>query len=619
MVDEESKSKGDVTECGLGAMGSSSDAVNGFALGIENGGVGDGNSAGVSAEELRTYKRRKHSKMGMSETRLFEDGNISVESASHVIDKKTVKEPSDMVLHNSSRDQVGLPRMDSHSIMNGSDNCPPKNWRNFVLEYIYQSLGQSEGGLRGCIQDALVFHPESSGTTTVKESVHFHEDRHKCPSQTGWIPNGSQNAANGHGGLMSNGSLNESNHHAITELCQRAFFDIIMSEKFAQLCNLLFENFQGMNVDSFFDISLINSRMKEGAYESKPILFHSDIQLVWTKLQKLGTEIVALAKCLSEKSRTSYCKQVGGLLHSTAEDGKEKFLTQESDLHAKLEQTEAACVYKVCTCRRCGDKADGRDCLVCDSCEEMFHVSCIEPAVVEIPLKNWYCADCTANGIESPHENCVVCERLNAPRSPINEVGDDVILSNGGAPIELEQSSNGLVEVGFQLLKGGKNLHHCNVCRSEMENGEKFRVCGHSFCPHKYYHVRCLTRKQLKSYGSCWYCPSCLCRACLTDRDDDKIVLCDSCDQAYHIYCMQPPRTSIPRGKWFCRKCNADIQRIRKAKRSHVNIQNKLKKREDGKGAFVNLGNERGEKFEEALDKSGGVDMLLTAAKTLNY
>uniref|UniRef100_A0A5B6YGM8 PHD-type domain-containing protein n=1 Tax=Davidia involucrata TaxID=16924 RepID=A0A5B6YGM8_DAVIN len=606
MVDEESKSKGDVTDCGLAVMGSSSDAVNGFANGIENDSVEDGNSARWSGDGFQTYKRRKHTKMGMSETRLLEDGKVSVESASQLTDKQTVKEPSDMVLHNSSCDRVGFRRMRSHAIMNGSDDCPPKHWRNFVLEYMYQSLGQSEGGLQGCIRDALVLHSESSGTTTVKESVDFNDDRHKCPSQTGWILNGSQNAAKG---VLSNGSLNESNHHAITKLCQRAFFDIIMSEKFAQLCNLLFENFQGMKVESFFDISLINSRMKEGAYESTPTLFHSDIQQVWTKLQKVGTEIVALAKSLSDKSRTSFCKQVGGLVDSTAEDCKDKFLTQESDVHTKLEQTEACGVYKVCTCRRCGDKADGRDCLVCDSCEEMFHVSCIEPAVVEIPLKNWYCANCTANGIESPHENCVVCEKLNAPRSPINEVGDDVILTNGGTLVELEQSSNVLVEDGFQLLKGGKNLHRCNTCRCEVENGEEFRVCGHSFCPHKYYHVRCLTSKQLKSYGPCWYCPSCLCRACLTDRDDDKIVLCDGCDHAYHIYCMQPPRTSIPRRKWFCRKCYAGIQRIRKTRRAYENVQKKLKKSEEGKGAYVNLENER---------RSGGVDMLLTAAKTLN-
>ncbi|XP_031253377.1 bromodomain adjacent to zinc finger domain protein 1A-like [Pistacia vera] len=60
--------------------------------------------------------------------------------------------------------------------------------------------------------------------------------------------------------------------------------------------------------------------------------------------------------------------------------------------------------------RRCEEKADGKDCLVCDS---MYHVSCVEPAVKEIPPKSWYCVSCAAKGIGLPHENCLVCERLN--------------------------------------------------------------------------------------------------------------------------------------------------------------------------------------------------------------
>lgn len=275
----------------------------------------------------------------------------------------------------------------------------------------------------------------------------------------------------------------------------------------------------------------------------------------------------------------------------------------ESDSQTKPEQTEACGVYKVCACCRCGEMSNGRDCLVCDSCEELYHVSCIEPAVEEIPPKSWYCAKCTANGIGSPHGDCVVCEKLNASR---NQDG------------EIEENSNGLSKHGVPQVKEGKTYHECNVCRNEVDN-DRFMVCGHSQCFHKYYHVKCLTKKQINTYGPCWYCPSCLCRACLTDCDDEKIVMCDGCDHAYHIYCMRPPRSSIPRGKWFCRKCNVGIQRIRKAKKEYENIQSRLKKREgDKEGAFENLLIDRKES-EGLINNSGGVDMLLTAAKTLKF
>jgi hypothetical protein len=277
-------------------------------------------------------------------------------------------------------------------------------------------------------------------------------------------------------------------------------------------------------------------------------------------------------------------------------------------------------MYKVCTCKRCGGKADGKDCSVCDSCEEMYHVSCIEPAVKEIPPKSWYCASCTASGIGSPHENCIACERLNAPKTLSNGGDDDISPPNEETPIELEEILNCSADEGLEQSRGSKNVYLCKICGSEVEDTEKFKICSHSFCPNKYYHARCLTTKQLKSYATRWYCPSCLCRVCLTDQDDHKIVLCDGCDHAYHIYCMKPPLSSIPRGKWFCRKCNAGIQAIRRAKRAYETSENKQKKKGGGSlKAFESLQKKWNDKGDEGSEKGGGMDMLLTAAKTLNY
>ncbi|KAG5525137.1 hypothetical protein RHGRI_031719 [Rhododendron griersonianum] len=570
------------------AENGAADIGNGFKTEVETRAVGDGNSAGSSCEGLRTYKRRKLNKMASLEIKLPEDGNVSADSVIRLPDKSK-EDPFQGVQHDSSREQFNHPRIVSHTAMS-SDDCPLNRWTKAVLEQMYQSLRddcENEGGLQGCIQKALLSHPESSRRSAAKASVHSGDDNHKCSSRTECIANGTHDASRGNVNLMSNGSLSEPSH-TNADACGRAFFDIAVSEKFAELCGLLLENFQGIKVDSFLDISLINSRMKQGAYESSPALFHSDMQQLWTKLQNVGAEMVALGKSLSVKSRAS-CQ--------------EQFPMVESDSQTKPEQTEACGVYKVCACCRCGEMSNGRDCLVCDSCEELYHVSCIEPAVEEIPPKSWYCAKCTANGIGSPHGDCVVCEKLNASR---NQDG------------EIEENSNGLSKHGVPQVKEGKTYHECNVCRNEVDN-DRFMVCGHSQCFHKYYHVKCLTKKQINTYGPCWYCPSCLCRACLTDCDDEKIVMCDGCDHAYHIYCMRPPRSSIPRGKWFCRKCNVGIQRIRKAKKEYENIQSRLKKREgDKEGAFENLLIDRKES-EGLINNSGGVDMLLTAAKTLKF
>ncbi|EPS73992.1 hypothetical protein M569_00772, partial [Genlisea aurea] len=315
------------------------------------------------------------------------------------------------------------------------------------------------------------------------------------------------------------------------------------SENFSKLCCLLHEN--GMKVEKLLNFSHINSNMKENTYESFPLLFHSDMLQVWTKIEKVGKDIVALARSITDEARTS------------------------------LHREESNAAKELHTCEQCGEKADGRNSLVCDSCENIYHISCSQPPVIEVPVKSWYCTNCTiiAKEIESPHEKCVVCERLE---SSSDYVDDEEFIYYSRGQEELE------------------TLPNCKVCLSRVRNDEEHRTCGHGLCPQKFYHVKCLTRRELQFHGRCWYCPSCLCRACLVDRDDHKIVLCDGCDHGYHTYCMHPPRDRIPKGKWFCKRCDADIQRISKTRSLY-------------------------EKMVVQNNKSGGVEMLLNAATTLKH
>ncbi|RLN24002.1 histone-lysine N-methyltransferase 2C-like isoform X2 [Panicum miliaceum] len=99
----------------------------------------------------------------------------------------------------------------------------------------------------------------------------------------------------------------------------------------------------------------------------------------------------------------------------------------------------------------------------------------------------------------------------------------------------------------------------CKVCQEPEEKGKRFLICGHSLCMYKYYHIRCLSPEQIASDQQqgeqCWYCPSCLCRGCFCDMDDNEIIMCDGCDEAYHLYCLSPPLTSVPKGHWYCQFC----------------------------------------------------------------
>ncbi|KAJ0095444.1 hypothetical protein Patl1_16168 [Pistacia atlantica] len=46
-----------------------------------------------------------------------------------------------------------------------------------------------------------------------------------------------------------------------------------------------------------------------------------------------------------------------------------------------------------------------------------------------------------------------------------------------------------------------------------------------------------------------------VCKVCGIDKDDDNVLLCDTCDSGYHTYCLSPPLARVPDGNWYCPCC----------------------------------------------------------------
>ncbi|XP_077582101.1 lysine (K)-specific demethylase 5Ba isoform X1 [Stigmatopora nigra] len=48
-----------------------------------------------------------------------------------------------------------------------------------------------------------------------------------------------------------------------------------------------------------------------------------------------------------------------------------------------------------------------------------------------------------------------------------------------------------------------------------------------------------------------------MCLVCHTGNEEDRLLLCDGCDDSYHIFCLIPPLHEVPKGDWRCPKCLA--------------------------------------------------------------
>ncbi|TMS36169.1 hypothetical protein L596_003404 [Steinernema carpocapsae] len=48
------------------------------------------------------------------------------------------------------------------------------------------------------------------------------------------------------------------------------------------------------------------------------------------------------------------------------------------------------------------------------------------------------------------------------------------------------------------------------------------------------------------------------CEVCRTGENEAQLLLCDSCDNCYHMGCLSPPLSAVPDGYWYCPQCERE-------------------------------------------------------------
>ncbi|KAL8432046.1 hypothetical protein Efla_003487 [Eimeria flavescens] len=101
---------------------------------------------------------------------------------------------------------------------------------------------------------------------------------------------------------------------------------------------------------------------------------------------------------------------------------------------------------------------------------------------------------------------------------------------------------------------------HHKSCRNDADP-KGLLIC--SKC-HRAFHAGCcdppLNFEMVTRF--CWQCADCkasgllsICEQCFSNLNEERMLICDACDRAFHMECLDPPVDEVPDGDWFCKGC----------------------------------------------------------------
>ena len=148
---------------------------------------------------------------------------------------------------------------------------------------------------------------------------------------------------------------------------------------------------------------------------------------------------------------------------------------------------------------------------------------------------------------------------------PTNSAASDIHITRekGGSledvledPIEIVPKNDSINVTSKVVLKRPSSAI-CIVCLRQRSTNKGLEELIHcSQCPTTA-HFSCLNLEEealvkIKTYR--WQCLECkTCTVCSKASDEDKMVLCYSCDRGYHTFCLKIP--CVPCGVWVCDLC----------------------------------------------------------------
>ncbi|XP_030764884.1 bromodomain adjacent to zinc finger domain protein 2B-like isoform X3 [Sitophilus oryzae] len=124
--------------------------------------------------------------------------------------------------------------------------------------------------------------------------------------------------------------------------------------------------------------------------------------------------------------------------------------------------------------------------------------------------------------------------------------------------------------------KYNSKLSNCQFCHSG-DNEDKLLLCDS--CD-RGYHTYCFKPKMENIPEGDWYCHECMNKAtgdrnCIVcgrkmSTTGTRLLVCELCPRAYHTDCIQPQIHKVPRGKWYCTNCFSKKPQKKPVKKNHT-------------------------------------------------
>ncbi|XP_022245714.1 histone acetyltransferase KAT6B-like [Limulus polyphemus] len=125
----------------------------------------------------------------------------------------------------------------------------------------------------------------------------------------------------------------------------------------------------------------------------------------------------------------------------------------------------------------------------------------------------------------------------------------------------LSSRSNKNLSLEASLFKKAVPIPLCSFCRGTAESNREgiseelisCADCGNSGHPNCLKYSPELTARVLNTRWQCIECKTC--KVCGSRNQAEDLLFCDSCDQGFHMGCLKPPLTKMPKGSWSCEPC----------------------------------------------------------------